>query len=230
MKIKKIFLSLSIVIAILNYKILKITEFKKMNFVIRKTLKAFIILSVIVMNIKISSLQNSFIGKEIELESVEVQILQSPIPIKESSSIKDKSQEIEYIEEETETDTDTEENTKEEANIDQEDLYWLAHVIGAENGNMSYRCQLYTGLVVVNRKEDLDFPNTIKDVVFADGQYAVVANGTIYSEPSEETWQIAKDILLEKTERIPEDVVYQAMFVQGSGVFANVDGNYFCYK
>lgn len=144
MKIKKIFLSLSIVIAILNYKILKITEFKKMNFVIRKTLKAFIILSVIVMNIKISSLQNSFIGKEIELESVEVQILQSPIPIKESSSIKDKSQEIEYIEEETETetDTDTEENTKEEANIDQEDLYWLAHVIGAENGNMSYRCQL----------------------------------------------------------------------------------------
>ena len=228
MKNFKIILFLSIIIAILNYKICKIFQIIKLNFIIRKTILivTFVTISILVMNIKISSLQdlsNIFIGKEIaDLEPVEVQNLQ--FSVEEFSSI-DKTQEIEYIEEETEA-----EIKNEETNINQEDLYWLAHVIGAENGNTSYECQLYTGLVVVNRKNDIDFPNTIKEVVFAEGQYAVVSNNRIYMEPSEETWQIAKDILLGKTKKIPDNVVYQAMFVQGSGVYANVDGNYFCYK
>ena len=116
-----------------------------------------------------------------------------------------------------------------EANINLEDLYWLAHIIFAENGSNTALCQIYTGLVIVNRKLHEEYPNTIKDVIFSPGQYSTVDEGKIWEEPSEEAWQIAWDILSGNTEKIPENVVYQAMFIQGSGIFKEIDGEYFCY-
>ncbi len=116
-----------------------------------------------------------------------------------------------------------------EANINLEDLYWLAHIIFAENGSNTDLCQIYTGLVIVNRKLHAEYPNTIKDVIFSPGQYSAVDEGKIWEEPSEEAWQIAWDILSGNTEKIPENVVYQAMFIQGSGIFKEIDGEYFCY-
>lgn len=117
-----------------------------------------------------------------------------------------------------------------EANINLEDLYWLAHLIYAENGSNSYRCQLYTGLVVINRVLSKEYPISVKDIIFSKGQYSTVSEGIIYEEPSEQAWQIAWDILLGNTEKIPANVVYQAMFVQGDGIFAEIDGEYFCYE
>lgn len=76
----------------------------------------------------------------------------------------------------------------------EEDLYWLSHVIYAEAGIESLEGQIAVGNVVLNRvaSDVFDDQLTIYDVIFAEGQFDVVRNGTIYLEPTEEAVLAAK--------------------------------------
>lgn len=69
----------------------------------------------------------------------------------------------------------------------EEDLYWLSRAIYSESGNQPMKGRIAVGTVILNRVADERFPDTIKDVVFAPGQFSPVANGTIYREPDEES-------------------------------------------
>ena len=81
---------------------------------------------------------------------------------------------------------------------DEEDLYWLSHVIYAESGNQSLEGKIAVGNVVMNRLASSDFPNTIYGVIFDDrwgGQFEPVSNGTIHQTPTEESVLAARLVL-----------------------------------
>lgn len=112
-----------------------------------------------------------------------------------------------------------------------EDLYLLAHIINAEAGGATYvsdQCVFGVGSVVLNRVKDPRFPNTIRDVLWQPGQYYNGWNGAITKEPSDRSWQIAAE-LLEQGSIFPPEVVWQANFPQGHGVYLYTDTMYFCY-
>jgi spore germination cell wall hydrolase CwlJ-like protein len=134
----------------------------------------------------------------------------------------------------TEAETVTEEETTctpaEDENLNAYDLYYMAHLIYAEAGSSwcSDELQLYVGSVVLNRVESDQFPNTIRDVIYQDGQYACTWDGNFEKEPDERAWKNAEIVLVHGSQ-LPDNVVYQAEFKQGSGVYCKVGNTYFCY-
>ena len=126
-------------------------------------------------------------------------------------------------------------NTKQ--SYTEEDVDLLAHLINAEMGCswFSDDLLLYAGSVVLNRIEHTNYKNNLHDVIYEDGQYQCTWNGAIKKEPSERHYKIAKE-LLENGSVIPENVIYQAEFKQGSDVFYEYYDKvlnttiYFCYE
>lgn len=75
-----------------------------------------------------------------------------------------------------------------------EDLYWLSRIVEAEAGAEPFEGKLAVANVIINRKNNSDFPNTIKGVIFDTNygyQYTPVENGTIYNSPSSESIKAA---------------------------------------
>lgn len=117
-----------------------------------------------------------------------------------------------------------------EVTAENDNLYLLAHLIGGESGSdwCSDAMQLYVGSVVLNRVNSEYFPNNIHDVIFQDGQYACTWDGNFYREVSDRCFEHAQ-YLLENGSVLPENVVFQAEFTQGSGVYIIEQNQYFCY-
>ena len=86
----------------------------------------------------------------------------------------------------------------------------------------------YVGSVVLNRVESEHYPDTIEGVIFDKGQYACTWDGNYDKEPTQRCYEIAEDLLLNGSV-LPKNVVFQAGFKQGSGVYKQVQNMYFCY-
>ena len=147
------------------------------------------------------------------------------------------------IEEET-TEVIAEETTVEataatEPPYSNEELEMMALVIYQEAGgdSCSDETRLMVGTVVMNRVEDKRFPNSLYGVLTQRAQYGRLHwTGLTWparaSNPSEakavaRAYRCAERILL--GERVlPEDVIWQAEFIQGTEVVAYQDGMYFC--
>ena len=79
-----------------------------------------------------------------------------------------------------------------------EDLYWLSRIISAESQGEPLKGQIAVGNVVLNRVSSVEFPNTVKGVVFdaKDGtQFEPVTNKTVYNEPTPRSVAAAKAAL-----------------------------------
>lgn len=111
----------------------------------------------------------------------------------------------------------------------QEDLEVLAHAICGEAQCYPDEEQRYVGSVILNRKNHKAYPNTIKGVVFQKGQYACTWDGNYYRKPTEANWRNAR-WLLENGSVLPANVVYQASFKQGSGVYLQTKWHKYCYR
>ena len=112
------------------------------------------------------------------------------------------------------------------------DVIILAHVINGEAGSNWCKDEMLYGVgsVVLNRVFDKRFPNTVEEVVFQKGQYSCTrAGGGYYKEPCERAWKIAWE-LYENGTTWPKNVVFQAQFEQGDGVYKKIQNMYFCYK
>ena len=110
-----------------------------------------------------------------------------------------------------------------------EDLYVLAHAICGEGQCCPDEEQLYIGSVILNRRASSAYPDTIKGVVFQRGQYACTWDGNYYREPTEANWRNAR-WLLENGSVLPGNVVYQAGFRQGSGLYLQTRYHKYCYR
>lgn len=88
----------------------------------------------------------------------------------------------------------------------EEDLHWLSHIIYAESGNQPMAGRIAVGTVIMNRLNDEYFPDTIKEIVFQEGQFSPVGNGTIYLEPDE--WSIIAAKLCLTGTKVAGDSLY----------------------
>lgn len=120
-----------------------------------------------------------------------------------------------------------------------DELEMLALVIYQEAGSdaCSDATRLMVGTVVMNRVADKRFPDTLYGVLTQRAQYGRLHwTGLVWPErannPGEthavaRAYECAERILL--GERVlPEDVIWQAEFTQGTEVVAYQDGMYFC--
>lgn len=121
-----------------------------------------------------------------------------------------------------------------EPDYSQEDLELLARVINAESGAeyLDEEMKWLVGAVVLNRVKSPNYPDTITEVVYQREptvQYACTINGHIEKEPTVLCHEIAEE-LLKNGYDIPENVVYQSEFKQGSGVYKKIQNMYFCFE
>lgn len=105
----------------------------------------------------------------------------------------------------------------------------LAEVMYHENWHTDpdHLAAYYTGAVVMNRVNAKCWPDTITKVLYQKGQYSTT-HKFFTKELPEECYQMAMEVY-RGTPDVPEDVVFQAMFKQGRGVWKVVKTDYFCY-
>ena len=123
-----------------------------------------------------------------------------------------------------------------EPNYSQEDLILIASLIECEAGSdwLADEHQQLVAMVALNRVKSDKFPNTLKEVIYQKGQYSSVGTSRWYSTPSDRALKNAK-LALEGNVYCPTNVVFQAEFTQGKGIyksFYNEQTNsttYFCY-
>lgn len=125
------------------------------------------------------------------------------------------------------------EQEKGEAKLQYEkDLYILSHLINAEAGSdwCSDDLMRYVGSVALNRVEHSEYPNTLYEVIYQTEptlQYACTVDGNFDKEPCDRAIRIAKE-LLDNGSVLPDDVVFQAEFIQGSGCYIQEQNTYLC--
>lgn len=113
--------------------------------------------------------------------------------------------------------------------IDPQDLEYLACVIYQEAGGDKYcdECRRRVADVVLNRVESPRFPNTIKKVLLAEGQYGRFHwTGIVWPERAkyageahavERAYRIAREVLSgQHSELYGKGYIWQAEFVQGT--------------
>ena len=114
--------------------------------------------------------------------------------------------------------------------ISSADIELLARLMTAEQGYNAPEEEYYlTGSVVLNRMNMERYPDTLQGVIYDDSQYQCVADGHINRPYDEVAWQVAEELLLYGT-TIPEDVIYQAEFLQGSKEYAQKGITHYCYR
>ena len=120
-----------------------------------------------------------------------------------------------------------------------EDLETLALIIYQEAGGdeCSDETRLMVGTVVLNRVADDRYPDTITEVATEYRQYGhLYWTGLKWPERASKAQEAhavkrAYDCatqLLDGYRALPEDVIYQAEFIQGTEVVVQQDGFYFC--
>ena len=105
-----------------------------------------------------------------------------------------------------------------------DDLWYLSRVIQSESGYCSREMQEAVGSVVLNRVEDERFPDSIPEVIEQPGQYSTVS-WLASNEPTPEALAVAVD-LLENGSKLPEDILYQANFPQGTYTYKTISTSY----
>ena len=180
-------------------------------------------------------------SEDAELE-YEAELVAELIASSEAEEAKQEEVEVQAVEEITTqpveeapaASVEVQENIEEENHAQwwtEEDYQYLLMIIVGEAQNCSRQEQMYVGSVVLNRLHSSWFPkqNTIKQVATAKGQYACMKDGNAYKTPTETNKEVALELLTNGSV-LPENVVFQALFKQGNGVYCKIGKTYFCYK
>lgn len=114
-----------------------------------------------------------------------------------------------------------------EPEVDENDLYWLSHVICGEAQCYSRECQIAVGSVVLNRVNSKRYPNTLEGVITQRHQYSSFTDGNFHRKPTETNIEVARELLMHGSQ-LPSNVYFQAQFKQGDFTYAKIDGEYFC--
>ena len=114
----------------------------------------------------------------------------------------------------------------------QDELYWLARIIWAESGNQCFEGKIAVGNVVINRANDPSyrFPDDIYSVIFQEGQFEPVSNGTVYNTPTDDCLAAAK-LALEGVRPVGDSLYFAAFFNCWAGnnriFYRQIQGHYF---
>lgn len=115
--------------------------------------------------------------------------------------------------------------------VESEKKYLLARLVYAEAGSESDEHQQSVASVVLNRMNSDKFPDSIDEVIYQRNplQYACIEDGNIDKIPDERAIKNAYYIW-DNGSILPDNVLYQAEFKQGSGVYKQIGNTYFCYE
>lgn len=131
-----------------------------------------------------------------------------------------------------ETEIAVETETEAEVSYSDDDLWYMSHTVQAEAGYCEREMQEGVASVIMNRVNSDLFPNSVMECILQPGQYST-ASYLSTQEPTEQVIDVCIDIL-ENGSKYPETVLYQANFVQGSGVYKSLSTSYstmyFCYQ
>lgn len=122
---------------------------------------------------------------------------------------------------------DDEEQIAEEIYLGELEL--LAQLVEAEAGNQDFDGKCMVVDVVLNRVESPDFPNTISEVIFQDGQFSVITNGAF----EKAAWNMQESdyaaVMVETELHTNRDVLYfnNSRYVSGTGTPFKVGGHWF---
>jgi hypothetical protein len=111
----------------------------------------------------------------------------------------------------------------------QEDFEIMVQILTGEAQSLGWDCQVAVGSVALNRVAHEKYPDSLYEVLHQKGQYACIKDGNAYREPTELTLEVA-DYLLRNGSQLPSNVIYQAQFKQGSGVYVQIGNQIFCYE
>ncbi len=112
---------------------------------------------------------------------------------------------------------------------DSTNIWWLSCALYHECRGLNDEAQIAVASVIMNRVKSDKFPNTIFEVITQPGQYVFVNDEIIWGEPDERTMRNAEYVYWNGSQ-IPENVLFQAEFIQGSRVWKQIDNQYFCYE
>jgi len=100
---------------------------------------------------------------------------------------------------------------------EQENLNIVARVVMGEAGYCPWEHKVAVAAVVVNRTKSPYFPSTVREVVAQPYQYTTLYL-TGFEKTTRECYEAAK-VALDGTDDVPDDVIWQAEFVQGTSVW-----------
>ena len=100
---------------------------------------------------------------------------------------------------------------------EQEALDIVARVVMGEAGGCPWEHQVAVAAVVVNRVNSPYFADTVRDVVASPGQYTTLYLSG-FDKTSRQCYEAAKRAL-DGESGVPEDVIWQAEFVQGAEIW-----------
>lgn len=121
-----------------------------------------------------------------------------------------------------------------------EELEILALIVYQEAGEdrVSDDTRRLVAQVFLNRVNDSRFPDSFYEVATAERQYGRLywtgivwpdrASSQVEAHSVERAYKIAQEVLESDDPICPEDVIFQAEFVQGD-IYAEQDGMYFCF-
>ncbi len=110
-----------------------------------------------------------------------------------------------------------------------EDVIWLARIIQKEAGGSSLDGKLGVANVVINRKDSPLFPNTIREVIFAKGQFPpAYSAGFTTLTPSAACFMAAK-LALNGNNTVGDSLYFNHVPFAGKAndLYAVIDGQYF---
>jgi N-acetylmuramoyl-L-alanine amidase len=96
---------------------------------------------------------------------------------------------------------------KVEIDLSDADIDLLARIVRAEAQTEPFEGKVAVADVVLNRVESNKFPNTIKEVIYAPGQFQPVANGEIHKPADEESIEAVLTALTDNGD-IAEDALF----------------------
>ena len=124
------------------------------------------------------------------------------------------------------------EQEQEEIVLDENEVDLLARAIYNECGILGYDGMYLCGCVILNRINSNIYPNDLYGVIYQHSgnkyQYDIVRNGMINRNVEDErAYEIARGLLTNGSS-IPNDILFQAQFKQGSYVYRQIGNTYFC--
>lgn len=91
--------------------------------------------------------------------------------------------------------------------LDEKDCGILERIVEAEAGDQTVKGRILVANVIINRMKSEEFPDTVRGVVFAPGQFSPVSNGSYYRvRISDETREAVRRML--KGEDYSEGALY----------------------
>lgn len=122
---------------------------------------------------------------------------------------------------------DTDEQIEEEIRLG--DMELIAQLVEAEAGNQDIAGKCLVVDVILNRVESPNFPDTVEEVIFQDGQFSVITNGAF----DRAAWHMQESdyaaVMMEYELHQNKNVLYfnNCKAVSGSGTPFKVGGHWF---